>query len=379
MVEQRTFNPLIRVRISVGSPFHKYKMSNSFCRNISNSGYFINVGNSLYKKPCCWVKHGSIPITDKDSVDTSLKEIESTIMSDTKKHCRECIDRDNLGYNASHRKQSFDLIPDAAVDGDLYWLQLQVDTTCNAACVMCGPHFSSLWKKQINKNYKLEDYTDLYDKIIATHDFSKLKMISFMGGEPLLSDQNLRIIENVTHPSEVKVIYITNGSVSIDDYLIDIWSKFKRVDIVVSIDGTEDQYDYIRWPLKWSKISDNISKILDDTKDNPNIRINSTFTANPMNIFYFDKLENWANSLNLNLSINVCHHPAWGLDGTPAIGRSYIEKTYGSDHKLTKMVMSLSEVPNKFDSLIKNMELLDSQRNLSYKKTFNDALSILIK
>jgi sulfatase maturation enzyme AslB (radical SAM superfamily) len=312
------------------------------------------------------------PICNKADLDNARDEISKKVMADTYRHCHVCLTQEKHQYAESHRLMSFNRIPESANYGDVYTLETQIDTLCNAACSICGPHYSSLWEKQNNPASKIYDYKTEFDTILSLDIFNKLTRVTLLGGEPLVSDNSIRLLNNIPDPGNVIVRVVTNGSVPLTAKIFEILNKF-QVHIVASIDGMGEQFEYIRWPLKWSKVSNNL---IDYSANGFKMTVN--YTVNPMNIINFPQFYNWLQQINpsINIRSNVCHG-IWGTDGTPQILRKYVNDSYGVNHQLTKLLNSVPEVPGKFEKLIENMEMLDQKRNLSYKETFTDALKII--
>lgn len=351
-------------------------MADEFCKNLSNSVYFQEKDGDLFYQPCCWAPLSIIPVRSKVDLLMARTKTTKEVKQDTEKNCKECLGREKNGFAFSHRISANKDIPDSAKLGDPYILTLQVDTTCNAACVTCGPHFSSLWKKQIDPHATLSTYDLQYQKIFETTDFDNLQKILFLGGEPLLSSHNVEVLKRVKTPEKVALSYTTNGSVFPSDEVLTLWRKFKAINIVFSIDGTTDQFEYIRWPISWKKINENLSRFSEIASDSKfTLTINSTI--NPLNIMYFENLESWSKSYPFARVLTSACYGTWGVDATPLKMRRYVEERYGSNHKLVGLLNSYPEQPHKFPLLLAHAAELDSKRGLDYKEVFKEALKII--
>ena len=188
---------------------------NSWCRNLSNSVRLQQRSDgSLGYQPCCWM-HETIPVSTKENLTQARQQFENLVMSDKEKYCSECIRRENIGKYQSHRQLVMKRVPDDADSGDVSILELSFDTVCNAACVTCGPWFSSLWRKQL----KIIDVaaTDNYKKLYNMIDLDKITHINLLGGEPTLSDGYFQLLDQIPTPENVTVKYNTNGSILPDD------------------------------------------------------------------------------------------------------------------------------------------------------------------
>lgn len=307
-------------------------MSNSFCRFLSN-GLSItrNSADKFIVRPCCW-HQSNVELGTIDNYKSEFNQIQ-----DWTPGCVTC-QRQEISGLKSFRQASFDIVNDVPHDKPIE-LDLSVDNNCNAACVMCGTGSSSTWHKQYTKNLiPIENINysvnDRVIKLIDNIDYSEVKRIRFFGGEPLLGNTHLIALEKIPDPSKVTVWYTTNASIHVNDDILRMWEKFDMIYIALSIDAIGKQFDYIRWPLTWDKIANNVELMKSAVPNNVLFRINHTL--NPFNIYYYDRLENW---INEHFQTNKCGdlveinmHPAWGnwsLAKTPEKLRQKIYKKYG--------------------------------------------------
>lgn len=286
---------------------------NNSCRFLSN-GCKFNVGDqgNLVVRPCCLYPLGQ-EIQDKHDLDRWRKTI-NRIDSHTDKKCNECNFLDRTQVRNSRRALSFQTVPDDAQIGDPSFLEIQIDTTCNGGCIMCGPHFSSYWAQETGIPIVLSNREDYLSKIAKLIDFQKVRYITLLGGEPLLSTVDERLLDLIDDPGQVTVQFTTNGSVYPKDKRIAQWEKFKNVRINFSIDGIRDKFEYIRYPLKWSLVEENMLRMQTEMPTNINFKINHT--VNILNLLFFDEFDQWFN-------YNFKNDPmgrTWSYTTTPADG-----------------------------------------------------------
>ena len=352
-------------------------MANEYCRYLSNGVTFV--GNDLRYQPCCWVPL-SPPVKTVSQLVQYQKDITAKVLRNKERYCQDCIKKESSGFNKSVRQNGFVKIPEESIDGDIVSLSIQIDSTCNAACSICGPHFSSLWQKELKQINILENSKHEFVKLTELLDLSKIQHIKFVGGEPLVNDNHLIILNAIPYPENVVVEYISNGSVFPKDNVLEVWNKFKRISIAFSIDDIDDRFHYIRWPLSWDKVKNNITKFV----DLPNIsRVTINCTVNPMNILNFNQVESWYNDLQATsnkvgeIKLSPCYG-IWGTDATPEKLRVEVIKKYGADHRIVKLLNTQPYVPGKWEALLQNMLELDSKRKLSYQQTFSEILAIVV-
>lgn len=330
----------------------------------------------LISHVCCWSSEEiELPET-KEQYLIARADMANTVSNDIENHCAACINREQFGFAESARIKANRKIPDDANFNDFYHLELQVDNTCNAACIICSPACSSLWGTltpdpvhSYDKNY----ISDAYKRIIETHDLSKLQSVSLLGGEPLLSKNNFKLLNKIPYPENVQINITTNGSIFPRDKL-ELLSRFKRVHVKFSIDGIGNKFEYIRWPLKWNNVKDNIYRFVDASlTTNTNFDMAFNYTANPLNVFYYDEFENWYNT-----SFRECNGPLLGTVHTPGVIRESVYKKYGSNHIISKLLTAhpYEGHDTVFDQLLLEMTKLDADRNTSVYDTFSDVLKL---
>lgn len=352
-------------------------MANEYCRLLSNGFRFMH--QDLVYQPCCWVP-ASPPINTAEELTYYRNDITDKVLANKEHYCKDCIRREKSKFNISMRQLAMNRIPEDSVDGDIVDLAIQVDTTCNAACTICGPYFSSLWSKQLNPTFQLVDVENKFQKLAQMLDLSKLRVINFLGGEPLVNDNHLIILNAIPHPKNVTISYTTNGSIFPDDKTLNLWRTMKGVDLVFSVDDIDDRFHYIRWPLDSDKVRNNIKQFANSGLVDK-IMINCTI--NPMNIWYFDQLEEWTNRLSIEinqpirLNISACYG-TWGIDAIPLKLREKVIEKYGDGHQIVKLLSTIHTTDlTKWDLLVDNLKNLDAARKLSHQETFSEVFTIL--
>lgn len=362
-------------------------MPNQFCRYLSNGYSFtIKNNNSVTVGPCCWYK-------SKTQVDSQLLQHRRSMtesVTDWTANCATCKTLEDAGQQ-SLRQTGPDWIKDDEKSQDPVAIDIALDTECNAACVTCVPESSSLWAKEnaklSNKKIKINKNTDnidnAIDQIVNIISLNKLKYVKFFGGEPLFTDTHLRFIKHIPCPENVTLHYTTNASIYPTKETFEIWKKFKTIIFSASLDGIEEQFNYVRWPLRWSKVSENLLR-LQQNKSINNLMFRVEFTANFLNTYYFDRVEDWIkNNLDTNLSgdkteINIhhCWGGTWNLEKMPADIRMLILKKYPNNHVIHNLVANLP-LPDSIESWKHFVKTWDNRRNNSWQTAFPDLVQCL--
>ena len=188
-------------------------------------------------------------------------------------------------------------------------LKIDTSNTCNATCITCGSDASSAWAAIERKNNIIpkNNWRIPYDKFDHRLDYSNLKAVSFRGGEPFLSSINFDILDQILkhNNTECFVSFVTNGSFDLTDRQKHILGKFKKVNFCFSIDGIGPVFEYMRYPLSWSKTLDNIKWARDNDID-----VSASYTLSNVNLWYHTQTKLWFQEQGINFLTNIVDHPS---------------------------------------------------------------------
>lgn len=255
-----------------------------------------------------------------------MKSVRTTMLSNKiPASCKKCFDEESKGVVSKRMWETGDwfeqgvdipeLINQTTENGEipekLIYLDLRLGHTCNLKCVMCSPHDSSLWVNDHKKVYPLFESKELKNQMAwdqksfnnywhENPDFWKemyaqipnLKQVYFAGGEPLLIKEHKMFLEEIIrqgYSDNILVRYNTNGLL-LDEDIIELWTKFKKVKIGFSIDAVNERNWYIRYPSDWSIIEKNLRR-LDDTPDNIHVSIATAIQI--LNIKHLPEFAKW--------------------------------------------------------------------------------------
>lgn len=165
--------------------------------------------------------------------------------------------------------------------------------TCNLACTLCGPNASSLWRSELGMGkFSHREYTLEKNEIVTEvedYDFSKIEHVTFSGGEPLLNKSTLGILQRL-NPS-TNIHFHSNGTVLPPQEYLDEFARFDNFLLVFSIDDVEEQFEYLRWPGKWSEVVDNILWFRDNAPNNIKFAFNVVISQ--LNEPTYQRVEQW--------------------------------------------------------------------------------------
>lgn len=205
---------------------------------------------------------------------------------------------------------------DGTVPEKLIYLDLRLGHTCNLRCVMCSPHDSSQWISDHKKIFpifqdsriknQMQWDSDAFDNSWHENpDFWKqmyeqipnLKQVYFAGGEPLAIKEHRSFLEEIIrqgYADKILIRYNTNGTLVNED-IIDLWSRFKKVKVGFSMDDIRDRNHYIRYPADWEILEKNLKR-LDNTPDNIHVSIATAIQV--LNIKTLPEMAKWKISQN---------------------------------------------------------------------------------
>jgi len=200
-------------------------------------------------------------------------------------------------------------------------LDIKFGNKCNLACVMCDPTNSSLIALERTKNNlpkSLDDSKMTNGKHIKqTHiefsddEFENIKKlapsiisIKSTGGEPMLLPGFGKLLEYLVENGYSKNIdfrTVTNGTVDSTQWL-HLMNQFKQFKIAWSIDAVGESYNYIRWPGKWSSVSEKHKRVMQSIQENnyKNIIINFSIAISVFNVHQCGDIIRYAHKLGIN-------------------------------------------------------------------------------
>lgn len=213
--------------------------------------------------------------------------------------CEKCYHEEKIGRTSLRQKfnQKYDT-ESVSVD----FLEIGFDNICNLTCDGCGPEFSTAWAKQLDPSTTFKMSVANTSEITKVPD--SVKKVLFLGGEPLMTNRHRAFLERISFPESVEVTYNTNGMFELDDRSIDVLSKFKSVEFIVSVDGIGALNDRVRSGSDWVTIQNSVTKFISLAYK---ITIHTTVHAN--NWHGLSDVYEWTVQHKLPWSMNVLTYP----------------------------------------------------------------------
>lgn len=253
-------------------------LTDTFC-SLAWLGASSITGNGVYR-PCCtfnpvdfeahWLKDINTNISHYDSLRKDL------LNGIKRKECINCWNLESVGKNSlrQHANDKFashydNIIASTDDNGSTtitpVYFDMKMSNLCNLGCRMCSPGISSVIEAEVKNN---PDYNwTWYDKnmpmMSGTWEENAFKQISqyknitdlkFTGGEPFANPKIFDFLDSLQNKKNINLSFISNGLL-ISAKHFKLFDKFKSFQLNISCDGTEETYNYIRWPGTWKKFS----------------------------------------------------------------------------------------------------------------------------
>ena len=268
-------------------------------------------------------------------------------------------------------------------------IDLLFDRSCNLACRTCGPSSSTFWQKHLQDNsiefVKYDNDTNNFERIhktLKSLDLSNLGMLQFCGGETLLGNNYWQAAKTIAElvpdaKNKVELGFQTNGTQTIDERHYETIEKFKLVKILVSIDGINDRFEYLRWPANWNQVVDNILDLREKLPSNVMFFVQECTSC--LNMFYFDEVSNWVKqNFNANREGDKTDHTTQ-LALHNYLDVNNITQEYVDAIKGTRLIEAISpnwqEDPDRIKLFIKKTQEFDLIRGQDWTKTFPEVAS----
>lgn len=254
---------------------------------------------------CCWINRDTF--VSREQLQQDLINNKLPVC------CNRCWESEEQGLESKRQLENkfldfaldrdIDLIMEDAINGlssvDML-LQVSTGTLCNGTCVTCNPMHSSAWralaevKIQVSKeNVKYaQTIQDLNDKI----NWNNVKRINLLGGEPLLSELTYDILDNLLSNNNTGCLIsiVTNGSIKLNQRQTELLRNFTNISVCVSIDGVGQAFDYLRYPLKWDQVLNNINDFKEIFAE-----VTSSFTVSNLNYHLRSETIQWFRDNNI--------------------------------------------------------------------------------
>jgi hypothetical protein len=361
----------------------------NYCAAIYKGIYIVKeTDNNTRVSSCCVNALGpETSIIDFENDPYLVEQRQKFDAGEKPSSCDQCWLIEDMGI-PSRRSRSIKHSPyQDPLKVELIEMHYNVPPLCNAKCITCGSHYSSLWAAEDEKfNTKFIKQRS-FNQIVKSDpqlnlDYSKLKQIYFNGGEPFLSKDVSEMLTKIKEQkgtlSDIGLVISTNGSIMPASKDIQLWNECQAITFLCSIEAVGPQFEYIRYPLKWDEVSQNLVNFtkLFTTKFtltlSPNVGIH--------NVLEYPKLVEWVNQLKTTATTEVQLRPSMTFGPKLSFGTSsstlkncFLQSLPdGPDYETVRSYIANSK--NGPDSFKNNwvtwLNEMDRRRNLNWRETF---------
>lgn len=250
--------------------------------------------------------------------------------------------------------------------------------TCNSTCVTCGSIASSAWAPLEQKMNLTPSRTSMMTKeqIDNNLEFKDLITLNFVGGEPLYEKLNFYILEKlIENKNDTCFIQITtNGSTGITENNRSLLRKFKNINFNVSIDGVGKVFEYLRYPLQWNDLLENLDLFRSITKN-----VSVSYTTSNLNVLYHHDMIEWFHQQGLPYHCNPVITPQYFRpNALPQKIKEEIFKRYGKTDDL-KFFLKEEHTPQDdidFCTMLSKIKQQDLVKGISCKDYLPELVSL---
>jgi len=277
----------------------------------------------------------------------------------------------HISHNLLDNKENF----------ELRHIDLRWSNRCNQACVYCGSDYSSKWARELDTNISSDKKQRDRLKKYVFDNVKNLKNIYMAGGEPLLMNENKELLNLLLEENSDVHLRINTNLSHTNTGVFELIQKFKNVHWTVSVESTEQQYEYIRFGGNWKKFLDNLKSIQSNT--NHKISFNMLyFILNHDSLFdcvyYFKNLGFHNNSFVIGplytpIYFNILNLPDNTIQDLKKRFIEEIDKKPGFilQNSYENILKYLDEPFDKnLKSTYNNLKMLDKRRNIDSKIIF---------
>ena len=365
------------------------KNAANYCGNFYKSLYLERQDDkSVSVGPCCLSATGQTFKTIDFYENSLLTEIRNSWQQTQVPSCEACWRHEREQIPVSNRQAINQWYQDNYPDLDpttpeLLKLDYNVGPLCNAKCIMCSSHFSSLWAQE-DQQFGMQparSYREVRDNSAWQDlDFTRLRFLYFNGGEPLLSAEPEAMLVKARDQQQgldqIECYLSSNGSVPPSDRLIELWLQCAKVEIWISLDGIQDVFEYTRYPLRWDQAWNNIMFM---GQLDPKISVNLGFTIGVHNIDSFpaayEFVRQHTDRINGGDIGLVRCFGALDIDKAShdliQLWKQQYEPTDDTDQKLIELYNLVANTQGQPDNDVwkAHLEFIDQRRNLDWTRS----------
>lgn len=342
-----------------------------------------------------------------------LKQIRENLLNGIKDPiCTACWDAEKAGkksqrqiYNKyigkileDHWQKNFDknkkiqeVLKNPTTCTNITSFDLALGNHCNLKCTMCSPNSSSQILIEVKNNQSLKKFykddtpdskTFIWPKQNKFYNWCKRNFknavhLKFTGGEPLLNPFILKTLKEMPEKNKKngRIEFVSNLT-TINESILEQFKDWNEVWFMVSVDGTEKVFEYVRSGHSWSTLKNNLDLIIKKSKETKFVIVINYVVQNTT-VFDVFNLLNFCDLRNIIIAPILLRNPdVFKLQAIKTQSKldliKQLEKYQGINKVFVQTLIEWTKINLNYDpilakKLIERLEAHDYVRKTNYK------------
>ena len=268
----------------------------------------IQIDQTGEVRPCCAWQTNKKETLDTYFSSDQISQVQQQLINDqVPAQCHRCYNEEaRSGHSFRTLNQDFEnteLQIRSQIQSyphfEIESIQILTSNICNLMCLPCvgSSYIRDIELKKLNLISHIPKLS-VFDIDRDLSNFTSLKHISFLGGEPFADKITFRLIDQLIATGQSKRLRIdlnTNLTLCTEENLLQLRDNFQEVFIKGSIDGVGAFNEYLRYPSTWNDVEHAVELIL-----KLNIPFVITTALSNLALLKYDQLVNWATQKGIN-------------------------------------------------------------------------------
>lgn len=297
---------------------------------------------------------------------------------DSLRHNYNTLFKHYIDFNVIRKSLSdkkYDNIPTAST-----W-EIDIGNLCNIKCIMCNPNLSDKIKDEVLENpntfknfpiLSTQAHTHTQKTWIETDNGKEflnkikpsLRWLKIQGGEALSVKGIRNFLENIAD-NQITISITTNGTI-MDQRLVEIFKRFKKIQVSLSLEAASTANDVIRYGSSW----ETILKTIETLKSIEQVELQFNHVVQATSVLFMPEVIKFAESINTHLAI------------LPLQNHKYLSLSVCSPELLNKLLtqindLSIENPKNKFIKTYMTNIILNTNFDKNLHQQFQEYVAAL--
>jgi sulfatase maturation enzyme AslB (radical SAM superfamily) len=137
--------------------------------------------------------------------------------------------------------------------------------------------------------------------------YETLERLYITGGEPLIHERVREVLEYLVKKGAADHIHLelSTNCTTVQPQFIELIKRFKRTELLLSLDAVGDAYDYIRYPARWKSVEANVREL----KFEHGLVCKVPPVVQVYNILHLVDLFRYCDAMDFDITLNILHMP----------------------------------------------------------------------